>query len=107
MQDFAGNELKRGQRVVYLTTGASSSWMLWGRVMDFTPKKVRIRSLGDEFKRRPTTTLRDPDNVVLAVLPPDVVECAASSWPFTVDDTKCLLDRGHEGQHLDINQFEW
>lgn len=33
--------------------------------------------------------------------------CPATSWPFTVDDTQCVRDAGHDGRHRDVNGFEW
>lgn len=75
MKDFAGNELKVGQQVICLTRGASSSWMIWGEIIGFTPQKVRIK----HTERYRTDTgylvenedifLRDPDNVVIPLQP--------------------------------------
>lgn len=36
--------------------------------------------------------------------------CGASSWPFTVDDAKCVRDKGHdpdEVPHRTKGGFEW
>lgn len=63
MKDRAGNELKVGDRVLYLVPGRSTSWLEWGMVESFTPKKVRIQP----DKKRSWTTepvLREPSSVV-------------------------------------------
>lgn len=34
--------------------------------------------------------------------------CTATSWPFTVNDSQCILMAGHHSnRHRDINGFEW
>lgn len=66
MKDFAGNKLEVGQKVICLTAGRSTSWMIWGTVVGFTPKKVRLEikcSWGID------QTLREPGNLVLPMTP--------------------------------------
>lgn len=33
--------------------------------------------------------------------------CWATSWPFTVNDTRCIKDAGHKDRHRDGNGHEW
>lgn len=35
------------------------------------------------------------------------MECPASSWPYTVSDTECVKEKGHDGPHVDEDGFEW
>jgi hypothetical protein len=60
MKDRAGNELKPGDRVLYLQSGTSTSWLVWGVVDSFTNKKIRVRNEGDS-----SLVLREPRAVVL------------------------------------------
>ncbi len=62
MKDRAGNELTIGDRVLYLKPGTSSSWLVWGTVEGFTPKKVRVKPDGTGVLNEPV--LREPRSVV-------------------------------------------
>lgn len=64
MKDRAGNELTIGDKVLYLVPGTSSSWLEWGEVDSFTPKKVRV-SFINPYTRKRDTVLRDPRSVVI------------------------------------------
>lgn len=62
MKDRAGTELVEGDRVLYLNPGTSTSFLVWGTVVGFTPKMVRIEP---EKKRiLENTVVRLPSSVV-------------------------------------------
>jgi hypothetical protein len=33
--------------------------------------------------------------------------CTATSWPFTVNDSQCVMAATHNGKHRDVDGFEW
>lgn len=61
LNDRAGNELAVGEKVLFLKPGTSTSWLIWGDVLGFTPKMIRIlyRERGHAY-----TCLRNPESVV-------------------------------------------
>lgn len=102
MKDFAGNELEVGDRVICLTAGRSTSWMIWGEVIGFTPQKVRIEYVSQNYTSTDgrhvfvkSVTLRDPSGVVLPLTPETFYaiqqECFANanfSWKDHVTDNR-------------------
>lgn len=61
MKDFAGNELKVGDKVVYLESGRNTTHLEWGTIDRFTPQMVVFeveRSYGTRTRRCP------PDRIV-------------------------------------------
>jgi hypothetical protein len=70
MKDFAGNELEVGQKVICLTAGRSTSWMIWGTVVGFTPQKVKLEIKPSWVSSGQTELVRrDPKNVVIPMTP--------------------------------------
>lgn len=75
MKDFAGNELEIGQKVICLKAGSSTSWMVWGEVIGFTPQKVRINARrtvtysDNSVRVYDNISLREPKNVVIPMTP--------------------------------------
>lgn len=61
MKDRAGNELKVGDRVLFLVAGRSNSRLEWGSVAGFTRKMVEIEfNTGysmDTFRRHPASVV--------------------------------------------------
>lgn len=62
MKDRAGNELTIGDKVLYLIPGTSSSWLGWGTVYGFTPKRVWITPWDKDVDHN---ILREPRSVVI------------------------------------------
>jgi len=61
MKDRAGNELYRGDHVLYLEPGTSNSRLMWGYVVRFTPKMVVVSNtpdLSNEIRRHPASVVK-------------------------------------------------
>lgn len=76
-------DLKSGQSAWRAFPGYEND-PLWG------PKRLR-------YEIMPTGT----------VICSELAQCGASSWPFTVNDSRCVRDAHHKGVHRDVDGFEW
>ena len=65
--DAAGNEIKVGDRVVYISQGGYTQSLSIGFVVEFTPRKVRIRR-AQESKYYAATCLKYPVQLVVSNL---------------------------------------
>lgn len=60
MKDRSGNHIMLGDKVLYLTAGTSTSWLVWGTVTGFTPQMVVIqpRDNGRPVRKHPRGVVR-------------------------------------------------
>jgi hypothetical protein len=65
--DAAGNEIEVGDRVAYISQGGDTQSLSIGFVVEFTPKKVRIRR-EKESKYYDPTCLKYPVQIVVSNL---------------------------------------
>jgi len=67
MKDRAGNEMREGDRVLFLVPGRSNSRLEWGTVHSFTPKMVRVLPglIDNDARYKQDSVLREPRSVVI------------------------------------------
>lgn len=58
MRDRAGNELAVGDRVLYLEPGRSTSRLVWGVIIRFTPEMVVFEDKFGYLRRHPASVVK-------------------------------------------------
>lgn len=58
MRDRAGNELQIGDEVLYLEPGRSTSRLVWGVIVNFTPQMIVVKNRNNECRRHPSSVIK-------------------------------------------------
>lgn len=58
MRDFVGNDLKIGDKVVYVSHCRTSSSLVMGTVEGFTPKKIYVHGMYGLILKEPTKVVK-------------------------------------------------